>query len=270
MFLVCSDILWFEEITNTLVGTVVDWRTTVTTKLISSAASKLAYANSSIELSSYDRSQILKLDHQDWAEFAQEWRNSYKTFVMNFVPGKTEWRDIDTHHYLSLLELLEKRKLDNIYIKEEVKEISLVWHFLDPWKDSSEGIHQLSSMFITSTLSNGNPSLLDDLQKHGNLGFKKLQSSADFKAYKPHPDVYTGAAKAMGLHPGEVAMVAAHLVDLKAARGCGFQTIYVERKREEDWGHDEEDYQDARSWVDMWVTEDENGFMEVARRFGCE
>ena len=39
----------------------------------------------------------------------------------------------------------------------------------------------------------------------------------------------------MGLKPDEVAMVAAHLVDLQAARNCGFKTIYVERRQEEDW-----------------------------------
>ena len=72
----------------------------------------------------------------------------------------------------------------------------------------------------------------------------------------------------MGLEPQEVAMVAAHLDDLKAARGCGFKTIYVERKQEEDWKPEQEEYQDARSWVDMWVTEEEDGFLEVARRFG--
>ena len=212
----------------------------------------------------------MKLQNQDWAAFAQEWRETYSSFVEKFVPGESEWRDIDTHHYLSLLKLLEKHGLDGIYTEDEVKDISLVYHFLDPWKDSSVGIHRLGSKFITSSLSNGNSSLLKDLEKHGNLGFKKLQSSADFKAYKPHPTVYTGAARALGLEPGEVAMVAAHLADLKAARDCGFQTIYVERKREEDWAPEQEEYQNAKSWVDMWVKESEDGLIEVARRFGCE
>lgn len=250
----------------------VDWRTTVTSKLIKSASAKVSSSDSSSNEvgSPNDRSRVLRLENQDWAEFAQEWRNSYKTFVQEFVPGETEWRDIDTHHYLSLLELLEKHDLDGIYTMEEAKEISLVWHFLDPWKDSSVGIHRLSSKFTTSTLSNGNLSLLEDLRKHGNLGFDKLQSSADFKAYKPHPTVYAGAARAMGLEPEEVAMVATHLSDLNAARGCGFQTIYIERDREEDWGRDQKEFHDAKSWVDMWVTEDENGLIEVARRFGCE
>jgi 2-haloacid dehalogenase len=71
----------------------------------------------------------------------------------------------------------------------------------------------------------------------------------------------------MGIEPGEVAMVAAHLSDLKAARGCGFRTIYVERKQEEDWKPNSEEYKDAKNWVDMWVSESEDGFEELARRF---
>ena len=32
----------------------------------------------------------------------------------------------------------------------------------------------------------------------------------------------------------------------------------------------EKEYLDAKTWVDMWVTEDEDGFVEVARRFGID
>ena len=155
-----------------------------------------------------------------------------------------------------------------LYAEDEVKDLSLVWHRLDPWADSPSGLQKLGTKFITSTLSNGNQSLLKDLDAHGALGFRRLQSSADFKAYKPHSSVYKGAAKAMGLEPGEVAMVAAHLGDLKAARDCGFRTIYVERKQEEDWKAEQQEYKDAKTWVDMWVTEEEDGFMEMARRLG--
>ncbi|KAG9245062.1 haloacid dehalogenase [Calycina marina] len=251
-------------------GTVVDWRKSVTAKLMDSAASKISIALSSKDTSDRDDGRMLKLEEQDWNVFAQDWRNTYKQFTRNFVPGETEWRDIDTHHYLSLIDLLKERELDGIYTDAEVKDISLIWHFLDPWEDSSSGIRKLGSTFITCTLSNGNISLLEDLNKHGDLCFKKLQSSANFKAYKPHPSTYQGAAKAMDLATSEVAMVAAHLNDLKAARSCGFKTIYIERKREEDWKTDSEEYRDAKSFVDMWVKEGEGGLLEVARRFGCE
>lgn len=253
---------------STVFGTCVDWRKTVTSTLIHSAAGKTSSSSRSANLSPAVRLQLSKMRDEEWGQFAQEWRNSYKKFVKEFVPGETEWRDIDTHHHVSLIDLLKKWELEGLYTEEEVEELSLIWHYLDPWTDSSAGLQKLGTKFITSTLSNGNQSLLKDLDKHGNLGFQKLQSSADFKAYKPHPSVYKGAAKAMGFAPEDVAMVAAHLSDLKAARGCGFKTIYVERKQEEDWKPEQEEYNDAKTWVDMWVTEEENGFLEVARRFG--
>ena len=247
----------------------VNWRDTVTAALIYSAAAKTSSSRSA-DLTPATCTRLSQLKVEDWARFAQEWRDSYKLFVRSFVPGETEWRDIDTHHHLSLIDLLKNWGLDDLYTKDEVEDLSLIWHYLDPWEDSSPGLHKLGTMFTTSTLSNGNQSLLKDLQEHGNLGFKKLQSSADFEAYKPHPSVYKGAAKALGLEPGEVAMVAAHLSDLIAARRCGFRTIYVERKQEEDWNPDQEEYEEAKKGVDVWVSSDENGFLEVAKRFGID
>lgn len=165
---------------------------------------------------------------------------------------------------LSLINLFKKWKLE-LYPKEEVKELSLVWHYLDPWQDNSAGLHKLGTKFVMLSLLNGNQSLLQDLQKHRNLGFKKLQLSAEFKAYKPPPSVYEGAAEAMKFEPGEIAMVAAHLDDLKAARESGSKTIYMEEAGGR-MDPDQEEYKDVKTWVCIWVNEDEDGFVEVARR----
>lgn len=146
----------------------------------------------------------------------------------------------------------------------------MIWHFLDPWPDSAKGLGMLNDKFETATLSNGNTSLLSDLAKHGSLPYKHILSAEDFKAYKPHADVYNGAAKKLGVQSSECALIAAHLGDLHAARHkCGYQTIYIERSQEETWS--QEKIEEARNagWVDMWLKEDEGGFEEVARRFGC-
>jgi 2-haloacid dehalogenase len=247
-------------------GTVVDWRETVTATLMSSAAAKTSSSSRSAELPPAIRLRLSQLTDLDWARFAQDWRDSYKHFVASFVPGETPWRDIDAHHLLSLRALLESWGLAGLYTDDEVAELSLVWHALTPWADSATGLRLLNTRFVTSTLSNGNLSLLADLAAHGGLGFARLQSAEDFHAYKPHASVYLGAAAALGMEPREVAMVAAHLKDLKAARACGYRTIYVEREGEEDW----EEYEEARGWVDVWVTKGEEGLVEVARRFGIE
>ena len=141
----------------------------------------------------------------------------------------------------------------------------MIWHFLDPWPDSSPGLGLLNQKFITSTLSNGNTALLSDLAKHGSLPYAHLLSAEDFQAYKPHPNVYNGAAKKLGLETSQCALVAAHLGDLAAARNCGYQTIYISRPQEEQWS--KEKIEQSREWVDMWIEEGDGGFEEMARRF---
>ena len=73
------------------------------------------------------------------------------------------------------------------------------------------------------------------------------------------------AADKMGLKPEECSLVAAHLDDLKAAKACGFSTIYVERAREERHPAMKDEGID-----DVRITEGEEGFVEVARRLGIQ
>ncbi|GKT49136.1 (S)-2-haloacid dehalogenase 1 [Colletotrichum spaethianum] len=261
-----EDLRNLKALTFDVFGTVVDWRTSVVEELTSRARAKLS---GSSKLATEDKD---KLAAADWGRFTQQWRDSYKHFTRSYDPSSTPWKDIDTHHYDSLVSLLEAWGLGRVYQEEEVRELSLVWHRLRPWGDSAPGLRRLGGKFQTSTLSNGNRSLLRDLDAFAGLGFKRLLSSEDWKAYKPNPAVYDGAVRALlgeEGKPREVAMVAAHLGDLMAARGRGMKTVYVERPGEEDWDRDGEAFEDAKGWVDIWIGEGEGGFEEVARRLGA-
>lgn len=248
-------------------GTLVDWRSSVVAALIQRARAKTG-SPAFAELPVAMQLRLQELTDHDWARFAQEWRNSYGRFTRSFVPGQTEWKDVDAHHYDSLVLLLHQWGLAGTYSDTEVRSLSLVWHSLTPWEDSAPGLRALGRRYVTSTLSNGNRSLLQDLNQHGNLAFQRLVSSADFQAYKPHPKTYLGAASSLGCRPEECAMVAAHLGDLKAARSCGLRTIYVERPLEEEWASNPELVKEARGWVDVWIDAGGDGFVELARRLG--
>ncbi|POS78346.1 hypothetical protein DHEL01_v203251 [Diaporthe helianthi] len=234
------------------------------------------------------------------AALAQEWRDSYKRFTRAFRPGVDAWKDVDAHHLDSLVALLRRHGLWGVFAMggggrgggtgnapppDEVRELSLVWHRLTPWPDSVGGLRALGTTttggggggegegdgglglgLVTATLSNGNRTLLEDLDAFGGLGFGRLFSAEDFGAYKPDPRVYLGAVERLGCEPGEVAMVAAHLGDLDAARKLGLRTVYVERDGEEDREVGSERYEAAKGWVDLWIGLDEGGFVEVARR----
>ena len=60
----------------------------------------------------------------------------------------------------------------------------------------------------------------------------RLLSAEDFQHYKPDPEVYLGAATALGVKPDRVLMVAAHKGDLRAAQAAGLRAAFVERPLE--------------------------------------
>ncbi|KAI1176601.1 HAD-like domain-containing protein [Nemania sp. FL0916] len=256
-----------KALTFDVFGTVVDWRSTIHDELVQRARNKIS-SQAFGELPQSLQSSFQEISSEGWATFAQEWQNSYGLFTQKFVPGETEWKDIDTHHYDSLRELLDKWNVGSVYTDEETRSLSLAWHYLRPWEDSALGIRTLGTRYVTATLSNGNRSLLEDLDAHGSLGFQRIISAADFGAYKPHPKTYLGAVDALEYRPNEVAMVAAHLGDLAGARSNGLRTIYVERDREETWSQHDARWKEAREWVDLWISQGEEGFVEMARQLG--
>ncbi|KAG6358734.1 hypothetical protein INS49_012253 [Diaporthe citri] len=270
-----------KALTFDVFGTVVDWRRPVEAALSAALRpiNKRPYSSASppsTEDEAAERAEAearaRALTDADVAALAQEWRDGYKRFTLGFRPGTDPWKDVDAHHHDSLVELLRKYGLSGALDAAGVRELSLVWHRLTPWPDSAAGLRALGSGgdgglgLATATLSNGNRALLADLDAFGGLGFGNLFSAEDFGVYKPDPGVYLGAAERLGVGPGEVAMVAAHLNDLDAARRLGLRTVYVERDGEEDWEVGSERYEAAKGWVDLWVGADEGGFVEVSRR----
>lgn len=245
-------------------GTVVEWRSCVTKALSAAAQEVLNDPDRDLPADVEDRASAL--GEQDWLALAEEWRKSYGRFTSTFDPSK-EFVSVDQHHYAALQDLLHERGLRDLFNDQELWTVTLSWHRLDAWPDSVPGLELLNKKFITSTLSNGNVSLLQDLQRFGSLPFTHLVSSEHFGAYKPSPIVYHGAADRLGQDPAQCALVAAHLSDLKAAKSCGFQTVYVERELEETWPADQVAQAKADGWVDIWVGLNAGGILEVGRRF---
>ncbi|KAB8067717.1 HAD-like domain-containing protein [Aspergillus leporis] len=173
--------------------------------------------------------------------------------------------DVRAHAYNT-----SKPFVSGLFNEDDLKYLTLAWHRLDLYCDSVPGLSLLSTKFLTSTLSNGNVKLLEDLQEHNSLPFKHITSAEHFGAYKPSPEVYHGAARRFGFRNLQCCLVAAHLEDLHAAKKCGFQTIYLERDLEEAW--ESRDIARAREegFVDLWVEVGGSGLIEVARYFGIE
>jgi 2-haloacid dehalogenase len=250
-------------------GTCVDWRSSVTNALIKAAKTAFASANSSVNKTAvYNASN---LSAENWGRFAQEWRNSYKAFVKSIaLDPSIKFKTVDEHHHDALLELMTKWSIEGLWSADQVRELSLIWHRLDPWADSVQGMKKLNTKFQTGTLSNGNMGLLEDLRAHSHIPFTHLFSGEQFGSYKPNPKVYLGAVAKLGLEPHQCAMVAAHLSDIKAAKSYGLRAIYVERPREEDFTAEEVQKAREDGFVDLWVSADEPGFLAVASKLGID
>lgn len=221
-------------------GTVVDWRSTVIAE-------------------GHMRGARLGLD-VDWAAFADEWRAGYSLAMDEVRRGALPWTNLDGLHRRILDRLLAARGI--VLDDAEAAEFNRVWHRLDPWPDSVEGLTRLKARFPVATLSNGNVRLLVDMARHAGLPWDAILSAELFGHYKPDREVYLGACRLLDLPPSQVLMVAAHPSDLRAARAAGLMTAYVPRPLERGAGAAMEPWRDGE--FDL-VADD---FVDLARRLG--
>jgi 2-haloacid dehalogenase len=194
-------------------GTVVDWRSGVIR-----AGEELA------------RKKELDVD---WPAFADTWRGRYVPSMDRVRQGDLPWTNLDALHRASLDELLEDFGVSGL-TEGEKDYLNKAWHRLDPWPDSVEGLMRLKERFIIAPLSNGNVALLTNMAKRAGLPWDLVLSAEVVRRYKPDPETYLMVPTFLDLRPEEVAMVAAHPDDLRAAAGNGLRTVYVPRPLE--WG----------------------------------
>jgi 2-haloacid dehalogenase len=114
----------------------------------------------------------------------------------------------------------------------ETDALNRAWHRLRPWPDAVGGLTRLKKRFIIAPLSNGNISLMTDLAKHSGLPWDCILGAELVRHYKPDREVYQSAADFLDLKVADVMMVAAHLGDLRAAKGIGLRTALVIRPLE--------------------------------------
>jgi 2-haloacid dehalogenase len=163
--------------------------------------------------------------------FALAWRAGYQPAMQRVRSGQIGFVRLDELHRGILDEILPRFGLAHLGEAERAH-LNRVWHRLDAWPDSVAGLARLKRRFTIASLSNGNIGLLTNMAKRAGLPWDCVLSAEVFRAYKPDPRVYLGAAETFGLSPAEVMLVAAHHDDLAAARDCGLATAYIERPLE--------------------------------------
>ena len=197
----------------------------------------------------------------DPGAFALAWRAGYKP-AMAQVMERGEWVILDELHRRILDRVLGDFGLEALS-EAERRHFNLVWHRLEPWPDSVEGLSRLKSRYIICSLSNGNIGLLTAMAKNAGLPWDCILSAENFNRYKPHADTYLGVAKTFAAEPGQVMLAAAHHSDLEAARNCGLETAYIERPFE--YGREEPKNVAPRDANSLHST----SIVDLAQQLGC-
>ncbi len=200
--------------------------------------------------------------------FADSWRAEYQPAMEEIRKGNRSFTILDILHMENLKKISSRFGLDKLS-SDDFDLLVKAWHRLPGWPDSSEGLNKLKTKFIIATQSNGNIALMVNMAKYSNLNWDVILGAEVVGHYKPEPEAYLKACRALHLNPEECMMVAAHDDDLKAASLQGMKTGYVHRPYE--YGKDKlfdisevNDYKGDRSWD--FISKDLN---DLAYQLGC-
>ena len=238
-----SDLSMVKALVFDVFGTVVDWRTSLIN-----------------DFTAWSKSRGIQ---GDWTALVDGWRGLY-------VGSMDEVRKHPERGYV-ILDVLHRRSLETLVAQlgisglteADLDHLTRGWHRLHPWDDSVAGLTRLKRKYIIAPLSNGNVALLTNMAKFAGLPWDLVLSAELFQHYKPDPETYLGAARLLGLAPGEVMMVAAHNNDLEAAQRYGLKTAFVARPTE--YGPlQSRDFEATGAW-DIVAAD----FGGIADRLGC-
>ena len=162
-----------------------------------------------------------------WESFSNYWRTTQLeyTWLRNLMGRhKDFWQitedSLDKSMKVFEIDGLMKNDLLNLY-----KILSTFPEVKDALKILKEKKYKLA------ILSNGTPSLLNELVKSNNLDniFDDVFSIEEVKAYKPDPKVYNIPIKKYQIQKNEVAYLSANTWDVSAGGNYGFNPIWVNR-----------------------------------------
>ena len=111
-------------------------------------------------------------------------------------------------------------------------ELLNLYKILSPYKEVSETLKALKEKkFKLAILSNGTPSLLNELVESNNLNnlFDDIFSIEEVGVYKPDSKVYDIPVKKYKIKKDEIAFLSANTWDVSGGGNYGYQAIWVNR-----------------------------------------
>ena len=162
-----------------------------------------------------------------WENFSNYWRTTQLeyTWLRNLMGRHKDFWQITEDSLdksMKVFEIDSSMKIDLLNLYKILSTFPEVKDTLNILKEKK---------YKLAILSNGTPSLLNELVKSNNLDnvFDDIFSIEEVKAYKPDPKVYNIPIKKYQIQKNEVAYLSANTWDVSAGGNYGFNPIWVNR-----------------------------------------
>ena len=162
-----------------------------------------------------------------WENFSNYWRTTQLeyTWLRNLMGRhKDFWKVTED----SLDKSMKVFKIDSS-MKSDLLNLYKILSTFPEVKDALNILKE--KKYKLAILSNGTPSLLNELVKSNNLDniFDDVFSIEEVKTYKPDPKVYNIPIKKYQIQKNEVVFVSANTWDVSAGGNYGFNPVWVNR-----------------------------------------
>ena len=162
-----------------------------------------------------------------WESFANYWRTTQLeyTWLRSLM---NRHKDFWTVTEDSLDKSMQAFKIDPS-MKNELLDLYKILSTFPEVKDVLQKLKEKN--YKLAILSNGTPSLLNELVKSNNLDniFNDIFSIEEVKVYKPHPKVYNIPVEKYQIQRNEVAYLSANTFDVSGSGNYGFNPVWVNR-----------------------------------------
>ena len=162
-----------------------------------------------------------------WESFSNYWRTTQLeyTWLRNLMGRHKDFWQITEDSLdksMKVFEIDSSMKIDLLNLYKILSTFPEVKDALNILKEKK---------YKLAILSNGTPSLLNELVKSNNLDniFDDVFSIEEVKAYKPDPKVYNIPINKYQIQKNEVAYLSANTWDVSAGGNYGFNPIWVNR-----------------------------------------
>ena len=167
----------------------------------------------------------------EWESFANFWRTTQLeyTWLRSLMRRHRDFWNVTED---SLDKSMKVYGID----KSMKNELLDLYKVLSPYPEVNEVLKNLKNKkFKIAILSNGNPTLLNDLVTSNNLNnlFDDLFSVEEVKIYKPDPRVYELPLKKYSIKANQVTFLSANTWDVSGGGNFGYNSIWVNRNNSE-------------------------------------